>query len=151
MKKAFLVLLVLFSMVQNLIASDMLPKGQPKPKIKRALYIRPQIKLGKMENGNGFSEIQYVKFEYDFTQKYTIEGGVSTGFTSPRNSQLRYNHAVNRLGIKFTYRPFDDLGFFFEGSLTDNIDGATNPASYFVYDNYQAVGVNWNIKTFTFE
>lgn len=143
MKKILLAVVIGLALVQNVFAAE--------PKIQRALYIKPQLKVGKMENGNGFSEIQYVKFQYDFTDKYTIEGAVSTGFTSPRSSILSYNHAINRLGIKFTYRPFDQLGFFFEGSLTDNIAGATNPASYFVYQNYQAIGVNWDIKTFKFE
>ena len=114
--------------------------------IKGALYISPQLKLGKIENGNGFMEIQYIKFRYDITPKYTLQGGLSTGFTSPRESPLHYNHSVNRLGLKFTYRPFDRLGFFVEGSFTDNIGGSTHPVSYLVYDNYQAVGINWDIK-----
>ena len=117
----------------------------------RALYLSPEIKFGKMENGNGFMELNYLKLKYDFTYKYTIEGSVSTGFTSSRNKIRSYNHAVNRLGIKFTYRPFDSLGFFFEGYLIDNIEGATNPASYFVYNNYQAIGLSWDIKEFTFK
>jgi hypothetical protein len=41
--------------------------------IDRALYISPQIKIGKMENGNGFMELQYLKFRYDFSNKYTLE------------------------------------------------------------------------------
>jgi hypothetical protein len=34
------------------------------------------------------------------------------------------------------------MGFFVEGSFTDNIVGANYPASYFVYETYQGVGVN---------
>lgn len=137
------------SLLMGILAGNLIHAIQPK--VVRVLYISPQIKLGKLENGNGFSEIQYVKFQYDISNMYTLEGGLSTGFTAPRNDILSYNHSINRLGLKFTYRPFDTMGFFFEGSFTDNISGATNPASYFVYDNYQAIGVNWDIKTFTFK
>lgn len=103
--------------------------------------------IGKIENGNSFMEIQYMKGRYDFGQKYTLEGGISTGFTGPRSNITQQNHSINRLGVKFTYRPIDRLGFFYEGSFTDNIAGQSNPVSYFVYDNYQTIGVNWDIKT----
>ena len=142
MKRYLLLALMVLSMTGNLLSKDY--------NIERELNIRPQLKVGKIENGNGFFEMQYVKFRYDFTHKYTLSGGLSTGFTSPRASILSMNHSVNRLGIKFTYRPFDELGFFFEGSLVDNIEGATNPASYFAYDNFQAIGISWDIRTYKF-
>lgn len=123
------------------------------PTLTRALQIRPQLKIGKIENGNSFAEIQYLKLRYDFSEQYTFEGAISTGFTGQRTSpsNANFNHSINRLGIKFTYRPLDRMGIFFEGSFTKNIEGATNPVSYFVYDNYQAIGVSWEIQSYTFE
>jgi len=114
------------------------------------LRISPQLKFGKEENGNGFMEMQYFKFRLDISEKYTLQGGLSTGFTSPRNSILTYNHAVNRAGLKFTYRPFDRLGVFYEGNIVQHISGATHPVTYLVYNSYQAVGLNWDIKTYLF-
>lgn len=128
----------------NLVADDVV--------VLRYFEFSPQIKLGKLENGNGFSEIQYFKLRYDFNDQYTIQAGASTGFTSPRNRLLNYNHAINRIGYKFTFNPFksNKVGFFFEGSYTDIIVGNTHYNSYFVYDTFQAVGVKIDIKQYDF-
>ncbi len=105
------------------------------------LELRPQFKYGKIENGNSFYEIQYLKYQY-LKEKIIFEGAVSTGFTAPRGSASNPNHYINRLGIKATYLVNENLGLFYEGSFTDNIAGQTNPVSYFVTDNYQAIGVS---------
>jgi hypothetical protein len=115
--------------------------------VKKSLTIEPHLKIGKMENGNRFAEIQYAKFDYYFSPKVSLEGGFSTGFTAARQGGA-FNHAINRIGVKATYRPFDALGFFVEGSFTDNIAGQNNPADYFVYGSYQAVGVSLLIREY---
>lgn len=120
------------------------------PPLHSYLYISPQIKFGKMENGNGFSELQYFKFRYKTIYHYSIEGSVSTSFTSPRGSLTSFNHSVNRIWMKFTYRPFHDVGFFVEGSLVDNIPQSDNAVDYIIYQNYQAVGISFDIDKFNF-
>lgn len=121
----------------------------------RSFIFAPQLKFGKIENGNGFAEIQYFKIRYDLTDRATFFLGASTGFTSNRKSILSYNHAVNRMGYKFIYLPLKNnkIGVFFEGSFTEKIIGNNNDVSYLVYDTYQAVGVRLEIKQydFTFE
>lgn len=114
------------------------------------VYIRPQFKLGKIENGNRFAEIQYVKFFWKMYDNVYMAGGLSTGFTSSRQS-WRFNHAINRFGLKVSYQPVKRVGFFFEGSFTDNIPGANSSVSYFVYDNYQSIGVSLELYSLSFE
>ena len=117
--------------------------------VDKALIIEPQLKIGKMENGNRFAELQYAKFEMFFKEGLSLEGSFSTGFTGARGGEsTAFNHAINRVGLKATYRPNKDIGFFVEGSWTDNIPGANNAASYFVYDTYQAVGVSFRIAEY---
>lgn len=120
------------------------------PPLYSYLHVSPQIKFGKMENGNGFSEVQYLKFRYKTIHNYSLEGSLSTSFTSPRESLTSFNHSVNRIWIKFTYSPFHDIGFFFEGSLVDNIPQSDNAVDYILYQNYQAVGISFDIDKFNF-
>ena len=115
------------------------------------LLISPQLKYGKIENGNYFLEAQFMKFNWHVDQKMSIEGGLSTGFTASRDGAGRMNHAVNRMGVKLIYRPFDSLGFFVEGNYAQKIKGASNDVSYFMYENFQAVGVQLDIAKFKFK
>lgn len=115
------------------------------------LLLSPQFKLGKIENGPSFAEIQFMRLNWCIDKKVSIEAGLSTGYTAPRDGSAPMNHALNRLGIKVIYRPIEHLGFFAEGNYSQRIPGATNDVSSLVYDNFQAVGVQLDIARFEFK
>lgn len=121
------------------------------PQVVRELNVRPTIKFGKIENGNGFMELQYLSWDWYFDKRISLEGSISTGFTAPRDALTRYNHNNNRLEVRVTYRPRANLGFFLEGGFTDRIIGSNNDVSYFKMNNYQAVGISLDIRKYTFK
>ena len=110
--------------------------------IESYLYVRPQIKFGKIENGNSFLELEYLRIEYQLNEKIILEGDASTGFTGNRSDILRLNHNVNKIGMKATYKINDAVGVFLEGSFAQKIPGHSYDVSYFRNDTYQAVGIN---------
>lgn len=139
----------LFRVCLGVIAGLLFLQGISKPSYGYTAFLelRPQLKYGKIENGNKFYEMQYMKFQY-LKDRLIFEGGLSTGFTGPRSGNAVPNHYINRLGLKATYLVNDNIGVFYEGSFTDNIEGQSNPVSYFVTDNYQAIGVSMLLLSF---
>lgn len=135
MKKLCLTLILCFTFLNCMYAKE----------LESYLSIQPQVKIGKIENGNGFLELQYVKLDYFINEQFRLQGGVSTGFTSPRADVMSFNHYVNRVGIKATYQVNDRLGVFLEGNFASLISGANNPVSYFTEDTYQAFGASVRI------
>ena len=110
---------------------------------KSYISINPKLKLGKFENGNYFLEFLPAKFNWHVNEFFSVAGGASVGFTGPRGSFGGFNHYMNRLTVRSTYRPFKGLGIFAEANFSNIIDGANNPVTYFRTGNYQAIGVTY--------
>lgn len=127
-KKIFLTLL--FSSV--LIASN----------IQEYIKIKSSAKLGKQENGNYFMDINFLEVDYSPFKYLSINGNAKVGFTAPRGgSWSAQNHYVNSLNVRTVYKPLGRIGYFVEANFSKRIPGNDKDVSYFITDNYQAVGI----------
>jgi len=130
-KISFKIILFLIIFIKNTYSEDSF------------IRVNPKLKFGKVENGNHFFEFIPAKFNWRINEDFSIAGGASVGFTSPRNSRYSMNHYSNRLTVKATYRPGKKIGYFIEGNFANKIDGANNDVNYFHHDTYQAVGIEY--------
>ena len=105
------------------------------------INFNPKVKLGKYENGNYFLDAVFAKANYRVNDYLSFSGGASVGFTAPRGGFGRFNHYMNRVNVRSTYRPFRRVGFFAEANFSNIIDGANAPVDYFSTGNYQAIGM----------
>ena len=81
------------------------------------MRIRPQYNIGKMTNGNWYTEIMPLRIAWNPIPEWYFGLGYSMGFESPRgNFSLMGNHRGWATRIKAQFKPLYWLSCIFPGS-----------------------------------
>jgi hypothetical protein len=128
MKKLLLILLLTFS-----FASTINLESSVEPTIR----IRPSYTIGKMTNGNWYTEIMPLRIAWTPIPEWEFGVGYSMGFESPRGAfSLMGNHRGWATRVKAQYKPLNFLKHIFpDTTLQDFAVSYTKQISGW-YDGY---------------
>ena len=147
-----LLLLIFFSFAMGSINYEVGAEN-----FKPTIRVRPSYTVGKMTNGNFYSEIMPLRIAWFPLPEWSFGLGYSMGFESPRsNPSLIGNHRGWATRASAQYKPLKFLQVFFpestltdfyikyEKQISDYYDGSTLSVGRLNYDDWEEFSIGFD-------